>query len=144
LFGLSLPEFGSRIFNERGVPFTWKSGSEATPEITGNKENKEGSSSAEQEWGQEYGPLVQNPNFAPTPWRRFEWGNAVEEEGPEPEPASWGRSRLSRRGGPPSPSSSRSHSPDQGEKKKKDQEAKKAMEKKLQAMGKMKVNLREA
>ena len=24
LFGLSLPEFGSRVFNERGVPLTWK------------------------------------------------------------------------------------------------------------------------
>ena len=37
LFGLSLPDFGSRVFNERGVPLTWKAGSVTTPEITGNE-----------------------------------------------------------------------------------------------------------
>ncbi len=41
--------------------------------------------SAAQEWGQEYGPLAPNPNFASTPWRRFTW-NDGDEEGPEPEP----------------------------------------------------------
>ncbi len=36
----------------------------------------EQSSSVEPVWGQANGPLVQDPNFAPTPWSRFEWGNA--------------------------------------------------------------------
>ena len=40
LFGLSLPDFGSRVFNERGVPLTWKAGSVATPEITGKEEGE--------------------------------------------------------------------------------------------------------
>ncbi len=110
-------------------------------------DNVEASSSAEQEWGRENGPIVPNPNFAPTPWRRFEWGNEEEAQGPEPEPTSWGRSRLTRsprRGEPPSPSSSRSHSPDQCDKMMKNQEVRKAMEKNLQAKGRMKGNLRES
>ena len=69
-----------------------------------------GSSSAEPEWGHETGPLVTNPNFARTPWRRFEWGNETDAQGQEPEPTSWGRSRQRSSS---SSSSSRSHSPDQ-------------------------------
>jgi hypothetical protein len=51
--------------------------------------------SAAPEWGQENGPLAPDPNFAPTPWRRFSW-NAVDAEGPEPEPIGWGRGRPKR------------------------------------------------
>jgi hypothetical protein len=69
-----------------------------------------GSSSAEPEWGHETGPLVPDKNFARTPWRRFEWGNETDVQGPEPEPTSWGRSRYRSSS---SSSSSRSHSPDQ-------------------------------
>ena len=76
----------------------------------------EESSSVEQEWGQANDPLLSNPNFAPTPWRRFEWGNETEAQGPEPEPISWGRGRPRRSSSPSdSSSSSRSHSPDQHE-----------------------------
>jgi hypothetical protein len=55
------------------------------------------------EWGQPYGPLASDPNFAPTPWRRFEWNGSENTQGPELEPTSWGRSRPKR-----SPSSSSS------------------------------------
>jgi hypothetical protein len=68
------------------------------------------SSSAVPEWGQDSGSLAPNPNFAPTPWGRFEWGNGAEAQGPEPEPTSWGGSRPQHS---PSPSSSHSNSPDQ-------------------------------
>jgi hypothetical protein len=43
------------------------------------------------EWGQLHGPLTPDPNFAPTHWRRFEWGDH-EIPGPEPEPTAWGSS----------------------------------------------------
>jgi hypothetical protein len=55
------------------------------------------------EWGQSYGPLVPDSNFAPTQWRRFEWGESGNIQGPESEPTSWGRGRPKR-----SPSSSSS------------------------------------
>jgi hypothetical protein len=66
LFGLSLPDFGSRVFNERGVPLTWTAGSVTTPETTAFKE----------------------PTFAPT-WgnnpmpdsRDEEWANEWRESG---------------------------------------------------------------
>ena len=31
-----------------------------------------------QEWGQAFGPLAPDPNYASTPWRRFEWGNVMD------------------------------------------------------------------
>ena len=48
LFGLSLPDFGSRAFNERGVPLTWKASSVITPEITGTEQDKRGESKPEE------------------------------------------------------------------------------------------------
>ena len=48
LFGLSLPDFGSRAFNERGVPLTWKASSVTTPEITGTEQDKRGESKPEE------------------------------------------------------------------------------------------------
>jgi hypothetical protein len=53
-------------------------------------------SSIETEWGPANGILIPDPNFAPIPWRRFQWDNAVDVHGPEPEPISWGRSRPKR------------------------------------------------
>jgi hypothetical protein len=61
-----------------------------------------------EEWGQSHGLLLPDPNFAPTQWQRFEWGEERGVQGPEPEPTSWGRCHPKR-----SPSSSSSSFHDQ-------------------------------
>ena len=74
-----------------------------------NKPSTSRSPAIAPEWGHAKGPLDPDPNFAPTPWSRFSWGNTNDQQGPEPEPISWGRSRT-RRSHSPSSSSSTSSS----------------------------------
>jgi hypothetical protein len=58
--------------------------SESAHEVIGSSVvPAEQSSSVEPEWGQANGPLLQDPNYAPTPWLPFEWGNALDGQGPE-------------------------------------------------------------
>ncbi len=110
---------GESVEDHQGEEEEDDSEEESVVEDKGESEDKvlsssvvpaEQSSSVEPDCGRANGPLVPDPNFAPMPWRRFEWGNALDRQGPEPEPTSWGRScpKCS-----PSPSSSRSSSPDQ-------------------------------
>ena len=75
----------------------------------------------EQEWGSSQGSLEPDPNFAPTPWKPFQWGNNPGPQGPEEEPVAWGRSRLRRS---PSSSSSSSRSSGQPEPEESEQDEK--------------------
>jgi hypothetical protein len=97
-------EVGSQVIDVfRNVSPGLQMGRQHSPQSSSVAGNDALSSSLE--WGQSHGPLLPDPNFAPTPWRRFEWGDDGEIPGPEPEPTAWGRSRL--RSSPSSSSSSR-------------------------------------